>query len=102
MRPWNKKGGPRSTSSRRTLLKVDVQRLRFAAVREARWRVGAGHQLAEARLIARGSLDVSSRLTAWDETPLLESADLSIDTSQTDASAAAKLIHHWLTRPPEA
>jgi len=55
--------------------------------------------VAEARLIARGSLDVSSRLTAWDETPPLKVADLSIDTSQMDASAVAILVHHWLTRP---
>ena len=56
--------------------------------------------VAEARLIARGSLDLSSRLTVWDETPPLEPADFSIDTSRMDARAAATLIHQWATRPP--
>jgi guanylate kinase len=61
----------------------------------ARWTVAAlwcPRAVAERRLIDRGSPDLSARLEAWDETPPLPEADLTIDTSQTSPSDAARLI----------
>jgi guanylate kinase len=64
-------------------------------VLSARWAVVAlwcPRPVAEQRLISRGSRDLSARLAAWDETPRLDTADLTIDTSKADPLTAARLI----------
>ena len=44
------------------------------------------------RLRARGSCDVDERLDAWRETPRLPTADVRIDTSETEPDEAARRI----------
>ena len=44
------------------------------------------------RLRARGSTDIPSRLRAWDETPTLPGADLTLDTSTVEPAEAARRI----------
>ncbi|MEU2126539.1 AAA family ATPase [Nocardia niwae] len=50
-------------------------------------------ETAVARIIDRATGDTSERLKAWDETPVIPTADLTIDTSTTTPDAAAALIH---------
>lgn len=49
-------------------------------------------ETATERLADRGSTDTADRLAVWDSTPRLTSADLAIDTAQTDPATAAQLI----------
>ncbi len=48
--------------------------------------------IAEKRLTARNPDDVEHRLSAWDQTAPIKSADLTIDTAQTAPDAAAEEI----------
>jgi guanylate kinase len=48
--------------------------------------------VARARLIGRGSIDLDARLKAWDETAPLPEANLTIDTAEVSAQKAAKAI----------
>ncbi|WP_442939624.1 kinase [Nocardia sp. CY41] len=50
-------------------------------------------ETAAARIIDRATGDTSERLKAWDETPVIATADLTIDTSTTAPATAAALIH---------
>ncbi len=50
-------------------------------------------ELAKERLIARGARDVVDRLIAWDQTEQLPHADMTINTADLNAEAAAEQIH---------
>lgn len=54
---------------------------------------------AEDRLHHRGSTDITERLTAWAQTPHLDSPDLTIDTSTTSPGSAAARIAAMATAP---
>lgn len=74
------------------------------ATPQARWTVielWCPRDIALARAHARGTRDVGDRLTAWDLTPRLTSADLRIDTSTvTPEEAATQIDHHRQSGQP--
>ncbi|MEU0150326.1 phosphotransferase-like protein [Micromonospora fulviviridis] len=62
---------------------------------DAQWTVVAltcPRDVAEVRIAQRQTGDTVERLQAWDETEEIESADLTIDTSETRPDRAAELI----------
>ncbi|WP_083911543.1 kinase [Nocardia takedensis] len=66
-----------------------------AATPDVRWLVvelRTDRETASARIAARATGDTDARLRAWDETPNLTTTDLTIDTTVTSASSAAKAI----------
>lgn len=52
----------------------------------------SSREIAQARIIARETGDVRERLSAWDTTPSLSTAMLSIDTGQVAEETSAALI----------
>ena len=74
-----------------------------SAVPEAAWLVvqlRCDRALAAERLIRRNPSDIEARLEAWDETPALVGADLTVDTGQTEPGLAAQLILAALSPDP--
>jgi guanylate kinase len=62
----------------------------------ARWivvHVWCPRDIAEERLTARNPKDVADRLSAWDQTLSIDSADLTINTAHLAPVAAAEQIH---------
>ena len=73
-----------------------------AATAEARWLVAylwCPREVAQRRLVDRGSTDVEARLRVWDETAPLSDADLALNTVHVSAAMAAHAIHARLMRP---
>ncbi|WP_208814524.1 kinase [Micromonospora echinofusca] len=75
----------------------------IGAVREAtpsiRWVVVSlwcPRRIAAARIVARKTGDAGDRLTAWDETEPLPSADMEFDTAAAEPAAIARTIRAWL------
>ncbi|MFI9406241.1 kinase [Nocardia sp. NPDC052316] len=67
----------------------------------ATWTIGqlwCPRDVAESRIIGRSTGDVEARLRAWDATPQLTDADISVDTSLLDPIASADAIHR-VVRP---
>jgi guanylate kinase len=52
-----------------------------------------------ARLHGRGSTDIAERLTVWDATEPLATADQRVDTGQISAQDTAQMIITWINRP---
>jgi guanylate kinase len=77
-----------------------------AAVPGARWCVvylWCPREVAVQRIIARRTGDTDARLRAWDDTEPLPEADLSLNTADMSARAAAERIHrHVLADEPSA
>ncbi|WP_435124325.1 kinase [Micromonospora tulbaghiae] len=72
-----------------------------SAIEGARWLtvyVWCPRPLAQHRIEARATGDTSDRLRAWDETPPLPGADLSINTAEVSPAEAARLIRERLER----
>jgi guanylate kinase len=69
------------------------------ATRDANWVVvelWSTRAIAEARIVERDTGDVVARLTAWDETERLATADLRIDTGEVSPREAAAKILRFL------
>lgn len=69
------------------------------ATPSARWLVvylWCPRDIAADRIVARDTGDAEARLHAWDETPSLPGAHLSINTAETTPDAAAREIQHHL------
>jgi guanylate kinase len=67
-----------------------------SAVPQASWlvvQVWCPRDVAARRIAERGTGDDAARLEAWDETPPLPDASMTIDTSETSAIDAAAAIH---------
>ncbi|MEU6833343.1 kinase [Nocardia beijingensis] len=65
------------------------------ATPEVRWSVvelRCSRDVARARIIARDTGDTAARLQAWDSTPLLRAADLTIRTDTVSPEEAAQSI----------
>lgn len=72
-----------------------------SSVPEARWLavyVYCARHVAQERITARATGDTDARLRAWDETPPLPDASLTIDTGTTSPTDAACQIHEHLTQ----
>ncbi|MFF2087452.1 kinase [Nocardia sp. NPDC058176] len=58
-------------------------------------------EVARARIVARATGDTAERLTAWDATPPLSTAMLSIDSGQVAAARSAAIIRALIDLPSE-
>ncbi|MGB2567713.1 kinase [Micromonospora citrea] len=70
-----------------------------AAVPGSRWCVVSlwcPREVAEQRIIARGTGDTQARLRAWDATEPLPDADLTINTAELSPQLAAERIHRHM------
>jgi guanylate kinase len=79
---------------------IDGVRAVVAATPDAHWllvHLWCPRDIARQRLIERGSTDLAERLHAWDDTPALPDAALTINTADVSADQAATLI---LTNAP--
>jgi guanylate kinase len=70
------------------------------AIPDTRWivvYVWCPRDVAEIRIKERGTGDTAERLKAWDETPTIEAADLTINTHVVDPEGAARQIDRYVT-----
>jgi guanylate kinase len=70
-----------------------------AATPDTAWLVvelWCARDVAEQRVVQRGSTDVTDRLAAWDATEHLPTADHRVDTGQVPAQQTARRIVTWL------
>lgn len=75
-----------------------------SSVPQAHWltvHLCCARQVAAERITARATGDTDARLQAWDETPPLPDAGLTIDTGTTTPANAARWIHEYLTQLAE-